>query len=110
MKGTPALELVPLGEANELGSVLELDLKGQIVKDVLSWGLETEAFLALVTSLEGDIEFVDRVNVDVNGKLSLKLNDWLSFDYALLVRRVPVVTLDVQVQNTIIANITYEVL
>lgn len=108
--GTPELELVPLGEANELGSVLELDLKGQVVKDVLSWGLETETFLALVTSLEGDLEFVDRINIDVNGKLSLKLNDWLSFDYALLVRRVPVVTLDVQVQNTVIANITYEVL
>lgn len=108
--GTPELELAPIGEANELGAVLELDLKGQIVKDVLFWNLDTEVFTALVTSLSGDIEFVDRINFDVNGKLSLKLNNWLSFDYALLVRRVPVLTLDVQVQNTVIANVTYDVL
>lgn len=107
---TPELELAPMGEANELGGVVEVDLRGQIVKDVLSWGIEVETFLALVTSLEGDLAFEDRINLDVNGKLSLKLNKWLSFDYALLVRRVPVVVLDVQVQNTIIANITYEVL
>lgn len=107
---TPELELQLLGSANELGAVLEVDLKGQIVKDVLSWGLAVETFLALVTSLEGELDFVDRINLETNGKLSLKLNEWLSFDYALLVRRVPVVILDVQVQNTIIANVTYDLL
>lgn len=106
---TPELEIKQLQTVHSAGLEVELEAKGAVLKDI-SYGLLATVYYPLVLSIDTDLDYVERVNVDVAGNLSYKLTDWLSADYVVKVRRVPLLLNDWQIQNSILLTLGFHIL
>ena len=100
---TPELELAQIENANSGGGVVELSGDGKIKEDV-TWKLESSFFYEFFSDSQQDLSLI----VEVNGSIAVALAKWASIDYVLLVRRVPVVLDDWQVQNGLNLKIGFD--
>lgn len=107
---TPELEIKQLENVQSAGVELEVEAKGSLFLEGLSYGLTTTLYYPLIVSVDTDIGPLEIVHLDVAGNLSYKLTDWLSADYVLRVRRAPFVLNDFQVQNSVLLTLGFNVL
>jgi hypothetical protein len=70
----------------------------------------TDFLLPLYTSLETGKSFGEIVTADVNFKLAFKVASWVSLEYVLGVRRLPLLSEKVQVWNGLLASFDYTIL
>jgi hypothetical protein len=104
------MELKQLEDVNEIGVEFDAEASGKATKDV-SWSLTVDLLQPFYTSIDtGSLEGVDLMQVDVAGRLSVKLNKWASLDYVLLVKRIPLVVDEVQVTNGLLLAANFEVM
>ena len=82
--------------------------KGVIVDDVLTWYAGVVAYLPFAST--SDLDFIDRLNLEITGGLSLKVTKSISFDWNLIVRRFPQVVEEFQVQNGFLLTLTMDLL
>ena len=103
-----------------VGGEGEVEMKGAIVKDRLTWRLTANVFVPFVASADviGDESAEDTespvgfeyANIDIAGGVSLKLAKWASLDYILTLRRVPLVVRGLQVQHGILLSAGFDLL
>lgn len=107
---TPALELVQLSDASEVGAVLELGANGK-VNDDLTWSLAASFFLPVAPGAgTGEPEGFARLNSDVSGKVSVRLAESISLDYVLTAKRVPLVLEEWQITNGLLLTAGFNIL
>jgi hypothetical protein len=104
---TPELEIRQLRDSLEAGPELAGEAKGILVEQV-TWSVEANFFYPFVTSIETDLEGLDRLNANVNGRLSVKLTGWASLDYTFVATRVPLVLDAWQIQNGLLFTVGFE--
>ena len=123
--------LQEIADTVDLGVEASAAAKGYVVKDVLTWNASAVMFLPAVTS--GDVVKVDsdgnvvrenddpngapvllgtfdRINLEFNAGLSLKLTKYLAAEWALLVRRFPQIRDAYQVQNSFLLTVTMDLI
>ena len=98
---TPELEIKQLEQALQGGAVLDLNLAGKPAEN-LTWKVDTSVFLEAFT--DSDIE-ADAFNMDLNGLVSVSLTKWASLDYLLLVKKIPRIVDEWQVQTGFLLNL-----
>ena len=129
--GEAIYRLQDIEDTFDLGLEGSVAGKGILIKDVLTWNASFVAFVPFVTVgdvpkvddngvpvVEGEGEdatpvFLDtfeRVALEFNGALSLKLTKYVSVDYTLLVRRFPQIRDAFQVQNALQVTLTMDLL
>ncbi len=104
------LTLGALDSTNEIGLELEVDLAGTVVEEVLTWKVTGNFFYPFASSSDADIDGIDQLNIDIAAAASLRLAKWLSLDYILNVKRIPLVTSDYQVQNGVLLTAGFDVI
>lgn len=113
--------LMDLDGANDFGVEITANADGIILKDVLSWKLSLDLFQPVLPGPKEDDPAtpdmdesgpsgLGRLNLDLTAGLSVKLAKWLSLDYLLTVRRVPVVLEEFQVQNQLILSAGFDII
>ena len=79
------------------------------LSDIVSWALLVNVLQPFYSSIDtGPKSGADLLQLDVQGKLSVKLNAWASLDYVLIVKRVPLVPDEVQVSNGLLFAAAFE--
>jgi hypothetical protein len=108
--GTPAVELTPLADVTEIGVELETEGSGKLGEHV-SWSLLINLLQPFFADPDpADKSGVDLLQIDVQGKLSIKLAAWASLDYILLVKRIPLVLDEVQITNGLLFAASFEMI
>ena len=92
----------------DVGIEATIQAKGFILEDVLTWYAGVVAYLPFAST--SDLDFIDRLNLEITGGISLKVTKSLSFDWNLLVRRFPQVIEEFQVQNGFLLTLTMDLL
>lgn len=105
---TPEVEVSPLVDFHQVGGELEVDLRGAL-NAIVSWGVIANAFQPFYSSEERGKEGFDLLAVTVDARISVKLASWLSLDYVLAVKRLPLVLDEWQVQNNILLTAGFDV-
>lgn len=124
----PIYVLQEVADTFDLGAEGTIALKGYVIEKVLTWNASVVAFLPFVTSGDvvkvddegntvtdddGNPEFlntIERLNLEINAGLSLKIAKYFSFDWSLLVRRFPQVRDAFQIQNNFLLTLTLDVI
>lgn len=94
----------------ELGAEAELDIRGEPIKEIVSYYLTLNAFYPPLSSSTLDLGFGDSINLRLKAGLSVKVSKMISVDYVLTVLRIPSVTTDFQVQNGLLISAAFELL
>lgn len=102
---TPELELKQLEQSVQGGAVMDINLAGKPAEN-LTWKVDTSVFFEAFTNSDID---ADAFNMDLNGLVSVSLTKWASLDYLLLVKKVPRIVDEWQVQTGFLLNIGMDV-
>ena len=87
------------------GTEGEVQLKGLLVKDIISWFSNFNIFLPLVGSEDsGD------PTIKIKGGVSAKLSKWFALEYSISLDYVPLVSTKIQVQNNMLLTATFDVM
>jgi hypothetical protein len=103
---TPALELTQLRTSHTAGAEAELRLDGDLWENV-KWGAFANLYYPLFLSVTTELEGMELLHTDVGANASLKIQEWLSLDYVLKVRRLPLLVDQWQVQNALLLTAGY---
>jgi len=106
---TPELELVALRNYQQLGVATGFTLRGQVHKR-LTYALLADFTYPLYTSVETGLKGFDLMDIDVSFKLSLKVAGWVSVDYLISAKRLPLIVDQWQIVNNLVVAITADVL
>jgi hypothetical protein len=106
---TPELELRQLQDYHQVGAEFELNVSG-IIQSIVTWGVVFNVFQPFYSSQDRGMEIGDLFEVKIDGKLSVKLASWLSLDYVLTVRRLPLILDEWQVQNGLLLTAGFNLL
>jgi hypothetical protein len=103
---TPALELTQLRTSHTAGAEAEIQLTGDLWENV-KWGAFANLYYPLFLSVSTDLEGMELLHTDLGANASLKIQDWLSLDYVLKVRRLPLLVDQWQMQNALLLTAGY---
>jgi len=98
---TVDIEVKQLRKAVQVGAEAEVAVDGRIGGDV-QWKAKAGVFLPIYTSLASAATGIDALNTDLAAGVSYKLAKWLSVDYVLTAKRVPLVVDKWQVFNGVV--------
>ena len=101
--GGNALLLRELQNSNEAGAVLEAEAEGAIAENI-GWKAKAGFFYPLYSSVSTPgITGLEKMSVDLSGKLSVRLSKYLTLDYTLMAKHLPLITQKTwQVQNGVL--------
>lgn len=102
---TPEVDIKQLEQALQGGAVVDLNLAGKPAEN-LTWKVDTSVFLEAFTN--SDIE-ANAFNMDLNGLVSVSLTKWVSLDYLLLVKKVPRIVDEWQVQTGFLVTLGVDI-
>lgn len=95
------IQLTQLEDYQQVGGELEVGFSGAI-NEYVTWSVVTNLFQPFYSTLLAGKELGDLLEVRIDAKLSVRLASWLSLDYILAVRRIPLILDDWQVQNGVL--------
>jgi len=105
---TSIIEFKQLEDSDESGLEFETDVAGMI-NDNIQWSLVANLFLPLKDSeSDDDIEGIDKMSTDIEGKISSKITKNISLDYFLILKRLPMIVDEWQIQNGVVVSISYD--
>lgn len=102
--------------AVEIGIETEMDFRGEIIPERLSYYSTINTFVAPYNSAvesnpeSEDRDFLDTVNIRIDAGISLKLAKYITVDYGLTLLRIPAIQETVQLQNNLFINANFDVL
>lgn len=102
------LELTPLVDFYQVGAELEVDVRGAL-NTVVGWSLVANLFQPIYSSEKRDKEGFELLDVVIDAKISVKLASWLSLDYVLSVKRLPLILDEWQVQNNVLLTAGFDI-
>lgn len=108
-EATPELELRQLRMVHSAGAEVEADLSGALF-DSLSYSFIASLYYPVLISVETDLDFIEVTHLEVEGRLSYKLSDWIGVDYVVRLRRQPFILNDWQIQNQVLLTTSFNLL
>jgi len=108
-KNTPEIEFQQLQNSTQAGGEVEVAMSGQ-VSDEVTWTAKADFFYPFYTSVQSKLEGIDRMSTDLSAKVSVRLAKWVSLDYVLSVKRLPLILDLWQVQNNVLLTAGFELL
>lgn len=106
---TAELELMELQDYQQLGVATGFTLGGRIHKR-LTYAILADFTYPLYTSVETSLKGFDLMDIDLSFKLSLKVARWVSVDYLLSAKRLPLIVDQWQLVNNLVVAITADVM
>jgi hypothetical protein len=108
---TSEIELEQLEDHTEAGIELEADFSG-FVNDYVNWSIKSNFFFPLNEQANNgeELDGIDKLNTNIEGKISSKLTEHFSMDYLLVIKRLPLILDEWQIQNGIVVNFHYDLL
>ena len=104
---TDYIELKQLEDSDEAGLEFEMDVAG-VIQNNMNWSFVANLFYPLNDSQSDDeIEGFEMLNTEIEGKFSTKITKNMSLDYFLIIKRLPLIIEDWQIQNGVVLNISY---
>lgn len=103
---TSELELQQVGEAVEVGAVVEATLKGELVERV-NYVASAALFQPVYTTNDPVKEGIEALSADIRFKLSFQIIKPISLDYLLTILRVPVIVDDWQITSSLVLALNY---
>lgn len=100
------LEIRQLEDFVQIGSEVQLQAVGVIVKDTLSYTLRAGAMYPFYTSRDTDLKGIDLMNVEFAFDLAITLSKWAALNYSLSAMRVPMLVDKWQVSNSLMFSLT----
>lgn len=105
----PDLQLKQLSDSTQGGGEAEIEILGALTKDV-SWRAKASVFYPFYTSVQTELRGADLLSTDVSGKISARLAKWVSLDYVLSIKRIPLILPTWQVQNNVLLTAGFDVI
>jgi len=102
------LELTKLTDFYQIGAEFEVDVRGT-VNTIVSWSVIANLFQPMWSNVTRDKEGFELLDVTVDAKVSVKLASWLSLDYVLSVKRLPLILDEWQVQNNLLLTAGFDI-
>ncbi|OGQ90444.1 MAG: hypothetical protein A2289_25475 [Deltaproteobacteria bacterium RIFOXYA12_FULL_58_15] len=106
---TAPLEYTQLDDSTEAGTVLDLDLMGDVAENV-SWTAGASFFYPFYTTSDGEMTGIETLNSDITAKLTVRLNKWASLEYVLSAKRIPLIIDEWQIQNGVMLTAGFDVI
>lgn len=106
---TPELEVIRLQDSIQLGLEVGMEANGTIGQQV-TWSLVLDTMQPFYNDADTDLEGIDLLNVEVTGKIGVKLAKWVSLDYVLTARKIPLILDEWQVQNNVLLSTAFNLL
>jgi hypothetical protein len=108
---TPEIEFNQLEDHTEAGLELETNLSG-IINENVKWSILSNFFFPLndQDNLSDELDGIEKLNTNIEGKISSKLTRHFSMDYLLVIKRQPLILDEWQIQNGIVVNFHYDLL
>jgi len=108
---TTEIELNQLEDHTEAGLELETNLSGLINENV-KWSVLSNFFFPLndQDNINEELDGIEKLNTNIEGKLSSKLTQHFSMDYLLVIKRQPLILDEWQIQNGVVVNFHYDLL
>lgn len=116
---TPFIEINSLQDSTQIGLEVEITAEGAFT-ETLTYGLTVNTLTPFYSdpeksaadpetgeTLEGP---VDLTNIDIGGKLGVKLAKWASLDYVLSAKYLPLIVPEWQVTNSVLLNASFNLL
>jgi len=104
---TSEIEFKQLEDSTEAGLEFEIDIAGAINEN-MNWSFIANLFFPLNDSDSNyDINGIDKMNTEIEGKFSSKISKIISLDYFIIVKRLPIIVDDWQIQNGAVVNVSY---
>ncbi len=94
----------------ELGAELGFASNGTLVPEVLSWKLNVDLFQPFVTTANTDLSTIGQLNAEVVLGVSLKIVKWLSLEYLLTAKRIPLILDAWQIQNLLVLSAGFDLI
>ena len=107
---TTTLTLKQLGSSFDFGAELGLATVGVLYPEVLSWKLNVDLFQPFVTTSDTELSTLEQLNAEVVLGVSLHLVKWLSLEYLLTARRIPLILDAWQVQSLLVLSAGFDLL
>ena len=108
---TPQIELTRMQDSVQIGVEVGMEASGTAGEQV-TWALNVNALqpfyedIAVDTGLEG----LEKLNVETIGKVGVKLAKWVSLDYVLTARKLPLIVDEWQIQNSVLLSTAFNLL
>ena len=102
------LQLDRLHDYQQIGADFQIEVSGK-VNTYVTWGFAVGLFQPFYSTLTKGKEGFELLEVMIDAKVSLKLASWLSLDYVLSVRRLPLITDEWQVQNALLLTAGFHI-
>lgn len=106
---SPELELTRLQDSIQVGVELGMEANGTIGKQV-TWSLLVDTMQPFIIDAETDLEGIDLLNIETTGKIGVKLAKWVSLDYVLTAKKIPLILDEWQVQNNVLLSTAFNLL
>jgi hypothetical protein len=107
---TTTMTLAQLESSFELGLEAGLSATGVLYPDVLNWKLNVDLFQPFVTTSDTELSTIAQLNSEIVLGVSLKLVEWLSIEYLLTAKRIPLILDDWQVQNLLVLSAGFDLI
>jgi hypothetical protein len=107
---TATLSLKRLQSVGEFGIELGMASTGVLYPEVLSWRLNVDLFQPFVTTADTELSTIGQLNAEVVLGVSLHLLKWLSLEYLLTAKRIPLILDAWQVQNLLVLSAGFELI
>jgi hypothetical protein len=101
-------DVIQLIDTNSVGIEGELEFSGIFVGYV-NWSLAGSLYYPFKVDEDHGLKDADLIHATVEAKISVRLANWASLDYAFTMKRQPFVTTDWQINNTILFNLGFDV-
>ncbi len=108
------VELKRLEDFSQVGGELFAGIAGAFVFEKfgidrpIEYSVSCEVLLPFYSTLiPSGKKAIELTTVDFQTKIGIKIFSWMGLDYALRVVRAPLITEDIQVQNTLLLNFSY---
>lgn len=108
-KDTATVTLKQIETSTQAGAEVELEANGELNTQI-KWKAKTRFFYPLYSSAEVNFSGVDALNTEVGGSISVKLAKWASLDYVVLVKRIPLILDEWQVQHGLLLTTGFNLL
>ena len=108
-KATPEIEIKQMEDSTQGGGEAEIELLGEL-SDNIVWGAKAGIFYPFYTSVETDLEGFELMSTDLSAKVSVRLAKWVSLDYVVSAKRIPLILDGWQVQNNVLLTAGFDIL
>jgi len=101
-------DVIKLVTTHSVGIEGEVALNG-ILLNYVNWTMSASLYYPFAVNNAQGLKGAELIHSDISGRISFRLANWASLDYALTARLAPFVTKNWQVTNTLLFNIGFDV-